>query len=149
MENRWNEWVIHNETSVAKQLIGAITSYFNPNGVLTNFIPANSVVRLAKGKDNNWYQINNLKGSGTSGVLAGVVSTAGMPVGGQTTYQNDKLIGLGAANDGNIQIKIAETIMSNYGSNASFTLDNVGGIISLLFGNTFIAGTSFYCDLNQ
>ncbi len=81
--------------------------------------------------------------------LAGVVGTAGMPVAGATSWQNDGLKGLGLTNNAQIQITIAEQLMSSYGTNQSFELDNVAGIISLLFGNEFNAGDSVFVDRNQ
>ncbi len=85
--------------------------------------------------------------------LIGVVGNGGAfdPVAGATTFKNGKLVGLGSANNGKIEIVIGVTIMWNFGDNKSFEFDSVTGTIDLSYieGNTFIAGSGIYVDCNQ
>lgn len=65
-DNNWNEWVIANQTISDKFITGAITTYRKLDGQLTNYIPANTLISIAKGEDNNWYEIDNRPGGATS-----------------------------------------------------------------------------------
>jgi len=87
----------------------------------------------------------NEGGGSSSTPIVGIVGGAGMPNDGDTNYTNAALIGL----SGNLQIVVAEQILSSYGSNAAFNFDNVLGKISLLFGNTFILNDSIFINTNQ
>ncbi len=152
-DNRWNEWVIYNNSGASKQFIGSITTYKTQTGITKNYVGSGQVLNLAKGIDNIWYEIDNgIGGGGTSALppLIGVVDDGGMddPVSGTSIFQNDKLIGLGDTNGGRIQIVIAEQIMSNFGDNSSFVLDNTIGELDIS-PNQFVAGSSFYVNRNQ
>lgn len=78
----------------------------------------------------------------------GQVSPTKDPVSGQSILQDNSLIGLGSTNNGNIQMVIAETLMSNYGDNASFTYDSATGTIDIS-PNVFITGNAVFVDRNQ
>lgn len=81
--------------------------------------------------------------------IAGVVGGTGMPPADSPTWASSKLIGLGNANNGNVSFDMAGSILYNYGDIASFELDNVNGIMTLLFGNTFQAGDPLNINTNQ
>lgn len=151
MDNRWNEWIIDNQTTASKQLIGSINKYWNTSGVLMNYIPSKSVVRLAKGNDNNWYQINQLSSNApiVSPPIAGSVGDAGLPQVGDNTYTDIRLVGLGSSNNGNITFTMAGATLYNYGGTPSFELDNVEGTITLLYDNTFQEFDAINIPLNQ
>lgn len=70
------------------------------------------------------------------------------PVSGISTFQDNKLKGLGASNNYRIQIVIDEVLQSNFGVNASFTFDGITGTIDLS-PNTWQAGSGLYINLNQ
>lgn len=78
----------------------------------------------------------------------GQVSPTKDPVADQSILQDNSLIGLGSTNGGNIQMVIAEVLMSNYGDNASFTYDPVLGEIDIS-PNVFIIGNAVFVDRNQ
>jgi hypothetical protein len=151
--NRWNEWVIYNNSGDEKQFVGSIISqYRTQGGIVKNYVDSGQVLHLAKGNDNIWYEIDNgaAQGSGALPPLIGVVGDGGDddPVAGESTFQNDKLIGLGATNSDRIQIVYAENIMSNFGDNSSFVFDNALGIIDIS-PQTFVTGSSLYVNRNQ
>lgn len=87
---------------------------------------------------------------GPRNAIKGVVGSgeADDPVEGSSLFQSTKLIGMGADNNGRMVAILAEIIISNYGNNASFTLDNNTGLIDIS-PNTFQAGDSWFIDLNQ
>src|ERR1700690_322532 len=62
------------------------------------------------------------------GIVDGGVNN---PVSGISTFQSNSLIGLGSANNGNIQIVYAEILRSNFGDNASINYDPITGTIDL------------------
>lgn len=68
VQNKWNEWLIVNQTGAVKFLTGDITTYRKLDGQLTNNIPPNTVIGIAKGVDNNWYEIENRPGGGVASV---------------------------------------------------------------------------------
>lgn len=82
--------------------------------------------------------------------LIGVVGDGGEddPIPGETTFQSDKLIGLGSQNNGRVMIIIDAYVMFNYGSSPSFTLDNIDGILTI-DPNVWVEGSGLYIDLNQ
>lgn len=82
--------------------------------------------------------------------LIGVVGGGGAndPVTGSSTFQNASLIGLGGSNNGKIQMVIDDVLYSNFGVNASFTFNNVTGIIDIS-PNKWVASSGLYIDLNQ
>ncbi len=89
---------------------------------------------------------------GYRGPLIGIVGrgTIDDPIAGTTTFQSDKLIGLGSTNNGKIQIVIGVTIQWNFGDNKSFDYDPILGTINLSYGgNTWIEGSGLYVDRNQ
>lgn len=78
----------------------------------------------------------------------GQVSPTKDPVAGQSILQDNSLINLGSTNNGNIQIVIAETLMSNYGENKSFNYNPVIGEIDIS-PNVFIMNDAVFVDRNQ
>lgn len=83
--------------------------------------------------------------------IIGIVGAGGVndPIIDSIVYQNAGLIGIGSKNNGRIAINIDNIILWNFGSNPSFTLDNVLGTIILLNGNTFVENSGIYIDTNQ
>lgn len=149
--NRWNEWVIDNQTGSPKQLIGSvISSYWNPNGVQTNFVPSQSCVRIAKGKDNNWYQIDNLKSTGGTVLkpLMLIVGEDGAPVENESTWQNDSLIGVGVTNNGRVMFSIDTIPMINFGNSTNFTFNTETGEVNIS-PSVWVAESAIVFDLNQ
>ena len=74
------------------------------------------------------------------------------PVSGTPLFQNDLLIGLGANNNEEIQIVLAEILRSNFGDNKSFEFNSTTGEINLDYnssGEQFTPGSSLYIDRNQ
>ena len=66
-DNKWNEWVLYNNSGVDKQLIGPISNYRTKNGILRNYVSSGNVLVIAKGQDNIWYEIGGIgNGSGAS-----------------------------------------------------------------------------------
>jgi hypothetical protein len=63
VNNKWNEWTIVNQTPQPKQLVQSINSYLKTDGTSSNVIPANTIVSLALGTDNKWYEVSN-RGTG-------------------------------------------------------------------------------------
>jgi len=57
IDNKWNEWVIYNNSGANKTLVGAIPNYVSQTGTVRNYAPAGKVLCLAKGNDNVWYEI--------------------------------------------------------------------------------------------
>lgn len=78
----------------------------------------------------------------------GQISPTKDPVAGQSVLQDNSLIGLGKSNNNNIQIVVAETLLSNFGDNASFTYDPVSGTIDMS-PNKFVLGNTVFVDRNQ
>lgn len=70
------------------------------------------------------------------------------PVSGTSTFQSNKLIGLGATNDSKIQIVIDDLLQANFGTNINFSFDGTTGEIDIS-PNIWITGASLYIDLNQ
>lgn len=140
-DNIYNQYIFSNTTS------GDIPSqtYYDNNLSAVTIIPAKSVVNIAKAKNGNWILISS------TGVIKDslnlVVGESGAPQNGQSIWQSDDLIGLGGSLE-RIQITLAEVPMSSYGMNASFTLDNILGIIDIS-PNTFYNGSSLNINLNQ
>ncbi len=151
-DNRWNEWVIYNNSGASKQFIGSIVSYISQTGTVKNYVATGQVLNLAKGSDNIWYEIDNGVGSGSAPLppLIGVVGDGGDddPVPDTSVFQNDKLLGLGSANGDRIQIVISETVMSNFGDNSSFVFNSTAGELDIS-PNIFVAGSSLYINRNQ
>jgi hypothetical protein len=73
--------------------------------------------------------------------------TANDPITGQTTYQNNALIGLGGTSE-RLMININGAPMVSFGSASLFSFNNTSGTISDL-PNAWVAGDSLYIDLNQ
>lgn len=57
LDNKWNEWVIYNNSGANKTLVGAISTYVSQNGTTRNYAPDGKVLCLAKGTNNIWYEI--------------------------------------------------------------------------------------------
>lgn len=152
-DNKWNEWTIANRTSSNKQLVGDISDYRTVVGTIKNYITANSAVSIAKGEDGLWYEIANTISSNSTVVkppLTGIVNGGGAddPTSGISTFQSDKLIGLGSTNDGKCKIEIDGIIQYNFGSISSFDLNNSTGILDIS-PNVFVTDSALYIDLNQ
>lgn len=85
VDNKWNEWVIYNNSGAAKQLIGAIATYRTSAGIAKNYVAASQVLHLAKGEDNLWYEVDNGGGgSGGSGVSQISITSADFEADGVT-----------------------------------------------------------------
>lgn len=129
-------------------------TYYDINLTAITIVPAKSIINIAKASNDLWI-IKSVpsSGSGTGALppLTGLVGGGGAddPTDGATTYQNNKLIGVGATNAGKVTIIYAETPMSSWGDNAAFTLNSTSGLFTWLNGNTFSNGSSFYVDRNQ
>jgi len=65
-DNKWNEWVVYNNSGANKTLVGSISSYKTNTGVTKNYFSNETVTHLAKGNDNVWYQVDNGAGGGSS-----------------------------------------------------------------------------------
>ncbi len=147
-DNIYNQHIIINTTLNEIPLADGVV-YYNASLIVQNTIPAQSTINIVKAGNDYWIQVNQNGGSSSvKPPIAGVVGGANMPVDGATSWTNDRLKGLGILNGGNIQITVANQLLTNYGTNSSFTLDNVGGSISLN-GNIFFAGDAIYVDTNQ
>jgi len=149
IDNKWNEWVIYNNSGANKLLVGAIANYRTQAGALKNYISSGTVVCLAKGNDNVWYEINNgVTTNTTPKPLIGIVGDGGAtdPTAGLVDFQNNSLIGLGSSNGGRIQISIDDIPYSNFGTNANFNFDDATGTISGIF---WVTGAGLFIDLNQ
>ncbi len=153
-DNVYNEWVIQNQTSTAKQLVGAISQFVTPAGIISNYCPAQSTINIAKGDDNKWYQI--LSGTTTNTLLPPLIGVAGGsgdndPVVTTSIYQNDAIIGLGSTNDGKIEAVIQQQIWDNYSDSGNlFDYDPDTGTIQF-DPDTFqwYDGMSITINLNQ
>lgn len=149
IDNKWNEWVIYNNSGANKQLIGAINGFITPAGVFKNYIPSATVVHLAKGNNNIWYQMDNGAATNTTPKpLIGVVGGGGAndPTAGLVAFQSNSLIGLGSSNSDRIQIVIDDITYSNFGTNSNFTFVSATGTLSGIF---WVAGAGLFVDLNQ
>lgn len=62
VNNIWNKWYFVNQTDNDRILLNG-KFYFNVNGNTVESVPARSVVTIAKGEDDNWYQIDNMPGA--------------------------------------------------------------------------------------
>lgn len=151
-DNIWNEWTIVNRTVANKALVGAISTFYTPQNTISNYCPSNGVLNLVKGNDNKWYQV--LAGTQTGNFLAPLIGVAGGggsddPISGTSTYQNDRLIGIGGANSGKFIITIDGLDWQNFGTNATqFTANTTTGEIDIS-PNQWYDGMSLYVDLNQ
>lgn len=151
--NVQNEFVFINTTSGN---IPTTQTYYDINLTATNQIPAKSIVNIALAKNGLWI-IKSVPSSGSGNVmkaLVGVVGGGGPddPANGSQTFQDNKLIGLGASNGGKITILLSETPRSSFGANQSFIFDNVAGMINLAYNGsaeTFSTGSALWVDLNQ
>lgn len=148
-DNIYNQNIIINSTASSIPLAAGVF-YYNAALAPQSSIPAQSVINIVKASNSLWIQINQVgTGIPPKPPIAGVVGGSGMPTGGQSTYTDIRLKGLGATNNGNAEFSMAGSILYNYGTIASFELDNVNGIISLLFGNAFTTGDPININLNQ
>lgn len=154
-DNIYNEYVFINTT------IGAIPSatYYDITLAPVTNIPARSIVNIVKASNGLWVVGGSTSGGGGGGgaalpPLIGIVDGGGAtdPVSGVSTFQNDFLIGLGATNNGRIQIFIDDTSMTNFGINQNIDFDPVTGTIDLNYnfsGNTWQSGSGLYVNRNQ
>lgn len=145
----WNKFYIVNATDNDRTITG--DGYFDINGNQQNTIPPRSGVYIAKGKDDFWYQVGSLGGANPGKPpLIGVVDRGrpGDPVSGTSIYQDNRLLGLGQANEQQCQIEIDAGILQNFGNQIAFILDNVAAEIDIS-PNEFQPGQTLYIDLNQ
>lgn len=74
------------------------------------------------------------------------------PVSGTSIFQSDLLIGLGASNNGDVQIVYAEVLRSSFAENVSFNFDPTTGTIDLNYngsGERWNPNSSLWIDRNQ
>ena len=150
-DNVYNEFVFINTTAGDIPLLSG-TYYYDINLQAVDFIPAKSIVNIAKASNSLWV-VSSVPYSGSAAALPpliGIVGGGGSddPVSDQPIFQSPKLVGLGSANDGKIKIEIDDVILSNFGVNSSFDFDNITGEIDLT-PNNFIEGSGLYINLNQ
>ncbi len=67
LDNKWNEWVIYNNSGTNKTLVGSISSYISQNGSSRNYVPTGKTLCIAKGSDNVWYEIASTSNSSGGG----------------------------------------------------------------------------------
>lgn len=148
----WNKYYFVNATDNDRDFSNG-KFYIDINGDVIETIAARTSVYIAKGEDDNWYEIASA-GSGSGGCGCGaipvIVGDKDAPVGSSSVWQNDELKGLGTLIDGvyRLMIFIAEQPLVNYGNNASFDYDPVAGTIDIS-PNTFSIGDSVYVNKNQ
>lgn len=91
VDNKWNEWVVYNNSGANKALAGSIATYKTFSGQTKNYFSNGVVTHLAKGSDNIWYQIDNGAGGGGSDTKYDpIVDTIATP---GNTYTNSNLTG--------------------------------------------------------
>lgn len=154
-DNIYNEYVFINTLYDNIPLASGI-AYVDINLSPVDNIPAKSIVNICKANNDLWI-VSSVPSSGSLSSLPpliGIVDGGNTddPVSGTSIFQSDKLINLGASNQGKIQIQIDNGILSNYGLNISFDFDSPNGIIDLNYngsGNEWQSGSSLYIDLNQ
>jgi hypothetical protein len=134
-----------------------VTFSIQPNGIVQfanafsfpNHDGLSGQTLVSDGTGSVTWQTISSSGS-TKTPIKGIVGGTNMPENGASAYTDTRLIGLATdASPALAQIIIGEQVMSSYGNNVSFTLNNSGGTITLLNGNTFITGQSVFIDLNQ
>lgn len=147
-DNIYNQYIFINTT------LGDIPSdtYYDVRLQPVTIIPAISLVSIMKAKNGNWI-VSSVPSSGSQAAIPPLIGTVGNggaddPSPDQPIFQSNKLIGLGATNNGEIEIKIANTLLWNFGDNSSFTFNNVTGEIDQS-PNNFITGNGIYINLNQ
>lgn len=152
VDNRWNKYYFVNITNNIRTFFNG-RFYYDINGVVQTTLPARTSIHIAKGDDDFWYQTNTSTGSvppsnipPLTGVAGG--GNPGDPVGGSMLYQDARLVGLGAANFGRIQIFVNNIPETNFGVSSSFNFDNTTGIIDR-DPITWIDLDGLYIDLNQ
>lgn len=155
VDNRWNKYYFVNATDNVR-LFSNGKVYFDVNGAANISLAARTSLYIAKGEDDYWYEVLSATGISTPVLppLIGVVDrgTADDPVSGTSTFQSDKLIGLGATNNSDITILIDGQVWQSFGLNKSIELDNFLGILDIdpfSIGNIFVAGSGISIDLNQ
>ncbi len=116
------------------------------------FLVGNAIGGTGPGKYGvrKWSDIKVCISASAKPPLIGVVDGGGEddPVSGGDTFQSDKFIGLGSTNAGKVLIFIDNIPQTNFGTNISFILDNVTGLLDIS-PNKWFAGSSLYVDLNQ
>ncbi len=63
VNNIWNKWYFVNQTDNTRTLING-KFYFDVNGNTVDYVAPRTVITIAKGEDDNWYQVDNAGGSG-------------------------------------------------------------------------------------
>lgn len=147
-DNIYNQNIIINATNSPIPLPSGVF-YYNAALQPQSIIQAVSVVNIVKASNGLWIQTNQGGNAIIKPPIAGAVGGTGMPAAGSPTYTNPRLVGLGSLNGGNVEFSMAGSILYNYGNNSTFELDNVNGIITLLFGNEFQAGDPININTNQ
>lgn len=90
IDNKWNEWVVYNNSGANKSLAGSISTYKTSTGQTKNYFSNGVVTHLVKGSDNVWYQIDNVAGGGSDTKYDPIVDTIATP---GNTYTNSNLTG--------------------------------------------------------
>lgn len=91
IDNKWNEWVVYNNSGANKTLVGSISTYKTPTGQTKNYFSNETTTHLVKGNDNIWYQVDNgAGGGGSSTKYDPIVDTIATP---GNSYTNANLTG--------------------------------------------------------
>lgn len=59
VDNQWNEYTIVNLSKQQKTLGGVVSTYYTPNGTARTYVKSSSVLKLVKGENGNWYEVDN------------------------------------------------------------------------------------------
>lgn len=59
VDNQWNEYTIVNLSKQQKNLGGVAATYYTPGGAARTYIKSSSVLKLVKGENGNWYEVDN------------------------------------------------------------------------------------------
>lgn len=105
VNNIWNKWYFVNQTDNDRVLING-KFFFDINGVSIEKVAARSVVSIAKGEDDNWYQFDNTQ-KGTvqreinTQFVVGEPATDPLFDSGESVFQID--IGIGSIFDDSVE----------------------------------------------
>ena len=141
LDNKWNEWVIYNNSGANKALVGSITNYITQTGVTRNYIPTGAVVCLAKAENNLWYEIDNGIGGATVSGTAAISITSDDFESDGVTYLNPLLV------SDNVNVYWSDLANYIYESKGQWEYVTGGGIKILLAG--FDANSNdYYLELS-
>lgn len=154
-DNIYNQYCFINTTNSDIPLLTP-AQYFDINLSVVTKIPAKSIVNISKANNNAWV-VNSVPSSGSQPGLPPLVFVVDRgqpddPVSGTSIWQNNKLKGLGAANNNFISIMLDSGIITNYGANKNMEYNATTGTIDLAYnGNNaqWNAGSGGSVDLNQ